>query len=312
VESTKFRPNLKKFIIVNKISLSMVSVSCIIPAYNEGSNISKVLDSVKDYSRFDEIIVVDDCSKDNTCSVVESYVKDWPKIRLIKNEQNWGKAGAIKNGIKQSKGQIIAMIDADLIGLTHNDMDRLIDPVEKNKYSSTILDRAGDRAAIWGWTNCARFFGGERALWKEDFLKMEIPQKSGYLLETKMNFYYIENKKKIKTIYCPKLYTVHQYSKMPFFKGAYNYIKMSKQILNNATPLGFLVMFLKVEEERFSFLYDLHNYQIIFSPLTLAATLLHSTTIFFTLNIARMLKLPESWAKLYKQTQENINRMIKF
>ena len=120
----------------------MTYISCIIPAYNESKNIGKVLEVVKGYPRFNEIIVVDDCSKDNTCSMVESYLKDWPKIKLVKNEQNQGKAGAIKNGVKHSKGDIIVMVDADLIGLTYNDLDRLIKPVEIGQFRLTVTGSA--------------------------------------------------------------------------------------------------------------------------------------------------------------------------
>ena len=287
-----------------------MSISCLIPAYNEGQNIRKVLDVVKDYKKFAEVIVIDDCSKDNTSLIVKEYSQNYPMIKLIQNKINQGKSGAIKIGVKAAREELIVMLDADLIGLTENDIDRLIEPVQKREYASTILDRAGDRTAIWGWTNCARFFGGERALWKEDFLKMDIPQRSGYLLETKMNFYYIENNKKIKTIYCPQLFTVHQYDKMPFMKGVYSYLKMSKQIINTATPLGFVVMFLKVEEEKFSYLYLLHSRAIIFAPITIAVTLINSTLIFLQLNIIRAVKLPRGVVDAYNSTLETLNRYI--
>ena len=152
----------------------MTAISCIIPAYNEEDNIGRVLSTVHDYPHFDEIIVIDDGSKDQTGEIVTEFQKRAPKIKLISNQTNLGKSGAINKAVQNSQGELIVMLDADLISLTHNNITELIRPVIKNKYGLTILDRAGDRKAIWGWTNCARFFGGERAIWKKDYLKMQI------------------------------------------------------------------------------------------------------------------------------------------
>ena len=178
----------------------MTAISCIIPAYNEEDNISRVLSVIQDYPHFNEIIVIDDGSKDQTREIVTEFQKITPKIKLISNKKNLGKSGAINKAVQSSKGDLIVMLDADLISLNHDNITKLIRPVIKNKYGLTILDRAGDRKAIWGWTNCARFFGGERAIWKKDYLEMQIPDGSGYLLESKMNLHLINQNKKINEI----------------------------------------------------------------------------------------------------------------
>ncbi|MFH1971891.1 MAG: glycosyltransferase family 2 protein [archaeon] len=220
-------------------------ITCIIPAWNEGKNIKRVLKTVTTFPHFNEIIVVDDGSEDNT----SQEVKKFPKVRLIQHEKNKGKTAAVLTGIKKSRGELIVLIDADLIKLSHENISKMIYLILNKEYDMTILDRQGDREAIWGWTNGARFFGGERAFWREDFEKITVPEESGYLLEIIMNLYYIENNKKIKTIYCKNLKTVHQYQKIGKIKGYYSYIKMSKKIIEVATVKGYIKQIQNIEDE---------------------------------------------------------------
>jgi glycosyltransferase involved in cell wall biosynthesis len=290
----------------------MTAISCIIPAYNEEDNISRVLSVVQDYPHFNEIIVIDDGSNDQTCKIVTEFQKITPRIKLIVNPQNLGKSGAINKAVQSSHGDLIVMIDADLISLNHDNITELIRPVIKNKYGLTILDRAGDRKAIWGWTNCARFFGGERAIWKKDYLEMQIPNCSGYLLESKMNLHFINQNKKVKTIYCDNLYTVHQYNKVSLLQGYQNYLKMSKQIVKDATAKGFLTMALKIEEDRIQLLYDFYNKISLLAPFVILTGLTYGTLTCINLNVTNIIEIPEKWIDNYKSMVENISRFIKF
>jgi polyisoprenyl-phosphate glycosyltransferase len=222
-------------------------VSCIIPAWNEEENISKVIKVVKTYPVFDEIIVVDDGSKDNTVKIVKQF--NVKHLKLISHKFNQGKTAAVKTGVDNSRGDLIVLLDADLIGLSHENISKMIFYVLNKQCDLTILDRAGDRSAIWGWTNCARFFGGERAFWKKDFLEIKLPYEGGYLLEIVMNLHYIKRNKKIRNVYCDNLYTVHQYHKFGIMRGYYNYLKMSIKIVRKATVRGFISQIRTIEDD---------------------------------------------------------------
>ncbi len=222
-----------------------ITISCIIAAWNEEKNIAKVLDVITTYSDFDEIIVIDDGSRDKTSNIIQKY----DKVKLIQHKTNLGKTAAVLTGIKESKGKLIVLIDADLINLTHENINKMIIKVINKEYDMTILDRQGDRNAIWGWTNGARFFGGERTFWRKDFNEIEIPENSGYLLEIILNLNYMNKNKKIKTIYCKNLDTVHQYEKIGKVQGYYNYLKMSKKIVEMATIRGYIRQINYIEDE---------------------------------------------------------------
>ncbi len=94
-------------------------VSIIIPAYNEESVILRTLDSVagSNYAK-NEIIVVDDGSRDKTSAIVQAYVEErgaFNNVRLV-TQKNGGKARALNNGIKNyAKGALIMSLDADSI-----------------------------------------------------------------------------------------------------------------------------------------------------------------------------------------------------
>ncbi|HEY5501219.1 MAG TPA: glycosyltransferase family 2 protein, partial [Candidatus Humimicrobiaceae bacterium] len=94
----------------NKI---MKKVSCIIPAYNEGERIEKILNIIIGHPLIYEIIVIDDGSKDNTKEIIEKF----EGITFIKHEKNQGKSISVYDGIVKATGEYILMLDADLIGL---------------------------------------------------------------------------------------------------------------------------------------------------------------------------------------------------
>jgi len=87
-----------------------MKISVVMPAYNSEKTIGQAIESVlkQDY-KIDEIIVVDDGSKDKTAEIASRY-----PIKLIK-KQNGGEASALNIGAKQSQGDFIAIIESDVI-----------------------------------------------------------------------------------------------------------------------------------------------------------------------------------------------------
>lgn len=107
------------------------TISCIIPAWNEGDRIGGVLKNVVTYPRFDEVIVIDDGSDDNTYDEAMAFSSG--KVQIVRHEKNRGKAAAILTGVARSMGEIIFMLDADLVGITHSDINRLLIPHKKGE-----------------------------------------------------------------------------------------------------------------------------------------------------------------------------------
>ncbi len=87
-------------------------ISVIIPCYNRERSLERAIRGVLDQSyRNIELIVVDDCSTDGSCAIVEGI--DDPRLRLIRHETNQGAGGARDTGIRAAQSDLIAFQDSD-------------------------------------------------------------------------------------------------------------------------------------------------------------------------------------------------------
>jgi dolichyl-phosphate beta-glucosyltransferase len=95
-----------------------MTYSIVIPAYNESKRLPATLDRVLAYVRQQgwdaEVIVVNDGSRDNTAEIVRSMAQKNPALRLVDNLGNHGKGFSVRNGILNSRGDIVLFTDADL------------------------------------------------------------------------------------------------------------------------------------------------------------------------------------------------------
>lgn len=122
-----------------------MTLSIIIPCYNEINTIEKIIDTVNgvNISMDKEIIIVDDYSKDGTRELLPSLE---PKVsKIIYHEKNQGKGAALRNGIKAATGDYVIIQDADLE----------YDPNEYSKLLKPMLDGKAD--VVYG----SRFIGGD-------------------------------------------------------------------------------------------------------------------------------------------------------
>lgn len=89
-------------------------VSIITPSYNSEKYISDCIESViaQTYTNW-ELLITDDCSKDNSIKVIQQYVDKDPRIHLFVLKENSGAAVARNNSIKEAKGRYIAFCDSD-------------------------------------------------------------------------------------------------------------------------------------------------------------------------------------------------------
>jgi len=127
----------------------MKKLSIIIPAYNEGTTIHLILDKIKEVILVNgierEVIIINDCSKDNTEQSILNYIQENPELTItyLKHEKNRGKGASLHTGIKNATGEFLIIQDADLE----------YDPSEYNDLLKPVLNGFAD--VVYG----SRFIG---------------------------------------------------------------------------------------------------------------------------------------------------------
>ena len=120
-------------------------VSIMMPAYNAGKYIGRAIESVlaQTYENW-ELVIVDDCSTDNTYEIAASY-KD-PRIRILRHEQNMGVGLSRNDALSASSGQWVAVLDADDEWLPER-LERLIKETDgrEDLFLSDLLTLCFDR-----------------------------------------------------------------------------------------------------------------------------------------------------------------------
>lgn len=126
------------------------TLSIIIPVYNEGKTIHLILNKVKEVQLINqikkELILVNDCSTDDSEEAIKEYMKENPELKIsyYKHDKNKGKGAALHTGIKMAKGEYLIIQDADLE----------YDPEEYNYLLKPVINGVAD--VVYG----SRFMGG--------------------------------------------------------------------------------------------------------------------------------------------------------
>jgi len=161
-------------------------VVAVIPAYNEAKRIGEVINNVKKSKLINEIIVVDDGSRDGTYDAVKNY----KGVKCIRHEKNKGKGVAVDTGIKSTNANIIFLCDADLKKFTPEMIDEIILPVLEGDTKMNLGVRNFFSYRFFKKHNLCSpflFISGQRAFVRKIWTSLPPFYKKGYRIEIGMN-----------------------------------------------------------------------------------------------------------------------------
>ena len=157
-----------------------MSVSAIIPAYNEEKHIGQVLAAVKRVEEIDDIVVVSDGSTDRTAEIAYGF----DGVRVIQLSQNMGKGYAMKVGLDNAWASIVLFLDADLVGLEPHHVRALLLPVYHGAADMVLGVFCSGRSMTDLAQRLTPFLTGQRAVkrWVLDMLSDDV-WNTGYGIE---------------------------------------------------------------------------------------------------------------------------------
>ncbi len=198
-----------------------MSVTAIIPAYNESKTIGDVLRVAKSVPLIDEILVISDGSTDDTAYIARNY-----GIHVIELFENSGKSEAIKTGLLASSFDTILLLDADLMGLKADHIYDLLTPVINNEYDMSVGIFKSGRKVTDLAQKIAPNLSGQRALKKSLLEKIKEIDLTSYGLEVALTKLTDNNSYRVEEIYLHDVTHLTKEEKMGVLHGFSSRMKM--------------------------------------------------------------------------------------
>lgn len=191
-----------------------MGVTVIIPAYNEEKYLGGVLKPLQEVSEITQIIVVSDGSTDGTVEVAQMM-----GVEIIELKENLGKGGAMAEGLKAAREEVILFLDADLIGLQPEHIYNLLNPVLNDETDMSIGIFEGGRLITDMAQILAPFLSGQRCLKKKWLVQFEDMDKSGFGVEAALTAFAEEQGIRISEITLKDMSHVMKEEKLGLVRG---------------------------------------------------------------------------------------------
>jgi glycosyltransferase involved in cell wall biosynthesis len=168
---------------MRKASVADFRVTAIVPAYNEEATLTEVLAVLKATPRIGEILVVSDGSTDGTVAVARSL-----GLRTIHLRQNQGKGRAMAIGVAHTHSEILLFVDGDILNLTVDLLERLVEPVLAGRSDMNVGIRHRGTLIDTVHRRTGPLLSGIRCLRREIFEAVPESHLEGFAIETGLNW----------------------------------------------------------------------------------------------------------------------------
>lgn len=215
--------------------MKSVTMTCLIPAWNEATRIGAVLAAVSDHPAIARTLVIDDGSTDGTAEVARAAGAE-----VLRTPGNMGKTRALVQGLRRLDGGNVLLLDADLAGLTAAAISALIAPVAQGRAEASVSLR-GNAPLVWRMIG-VDYISGERvlpqALLVPHLDRMAALPRFGF--EVFLNELLIEAGTKVEVVRWPGVASPSKAAKQGLAAGLRSDAAMMADILRTIGPLACL------------------------------------------------------------------------
>lgn len=209
-----------------------MSVTAVIPAYNEQSTVGKVVRAARSCPFVREVIVVSDGSTDETPQVARQA-----GARVIELDANQGKGAAIKAGVEATEAAVVVFLDADLLGLSGDHVRRLVEPVLHGEADMTIGLFGHGRVMTDLALMIAPYLSGQRALRKEVIRGLPHLDVLRYGVEVALTRHIVAANLRVRQVELRGVTHRMKEEKRGFWRGLSARMKMYVDLVREATRL---------------------------------------------------------------------------
>jgi len=159
-----------------------MTVSIVIPAFDEAATIALCVEQALRCAEAAEVIVVDDGSSDGTADAARRAGAN--VVRLL---HNGGKAAAMNAGVQAARHDVILFLDADVTGYTAETLSRIVQPVISGRYEMYVGLRARKTLCLNRLLHFFPIIGGERAVTRRLWEAVPRNYQEGFKIEIALN-----------------------------------------------------------------------------------------------------------------------------
>ncbi len=207
------------------------AVSAVVPAFNEEAGITSVLELLHRCPELARITVVDDGSTDGTARRVLEYARREPRLRLLRLKPNRGKGSAMAAGAEASPTDLVLFLDADLIGVSPQQLRKLTEPVRRGSAAMSLAVFSGPGGPSDRSQAVFPGLSGQRCLRWSQFRETPGLAETRYGAEVALNRFARKQGLPVRLVQWPGVTHLSKYEKRGWLPGLFAYLRMYLEIL---------------------------------------------------------------------------------
>lgn len=214
----------------------MSGTSCIIPFYNEGERVIRVVDQIEEVAAITETICVDDGSTDSAGRALRAR---HPSIEVLRHDRNRGKTEAVRTGLARATGSYTLLLDADLRRVDAERIQATITRVyRQSPPPAMVIFRKKTASLLARFDRRDLVLSGDRLVRTRELNEALGPSVSGFQLEVAVNEYMMRHEREVRWISW-RAENTRKIEKYSLVRGIVREVTMLRNVIEHVGVTGF-------------------------------------------------------------------------